>query len=1214
MVSKDGYLSGAGEIEGLIRSKEWSETSVGPPHGWPTSMQTVVRLMLASRYSMWMGWGPDLAFFYNDAYRPTLGLKHPWALGMPAQQVWSEIWPDIGPRIRQVFETGRATYDEALLLLLKRSGFPEETYHTFSYSPIADDDGRIAGMLCVVTEDTERIISERRMALLRDLGSKLAATNTQPEVVAVFERCVSDYEKDLPFTLTYLLDPDHPGRFRLLSAVGIAEGHPAAPSTIETQSPTAVWPAAGIFAQSGPVIVSELRRTFDTTALPTGAWNVPPQEAVIMPVKFQGQEQPVGFIVAAVNPYRRFDKSYSGFVELLAGQLAAALSNAQAYQAERERAEALAELDRAKTAFFSNVSHEFRTPLTLLLGPLEEALANSSAGAQQEQLTVAHRNALRLLRLVNSLLDFSRIEAGRTQAAYQPIDLASLTAELAGVFRSAIEKAGLRLIVDCVPLPEPVYVDPEMWEKIVLNLLSNAFKFTFEGEIAVVLRASANGAELKIKDTGIGISAEQIPHIFERFHRVEGARGRSHEGTGIGLALVQELVKLHSASISVESASDAGTTFIISLPFGSAHLPQARIRPAPQHVLNASRREAFLEEAIHWLAAAADGSVPDQAAQAVASPAATLLVADDNADMREYVRRLLSDQYEVMTVANGLEALEAAVASPPDLVLSDVMMPLLDGFGLLKELRANPATVGIPVILLSARAGEEARTEGMDSGADDYLVKPFSARELSARVAAHLKLARIRKEAEGRASLILESIKDGFVALDAEWRYTYVNGEAERLNGLSRQEHLGRTIWEIFPAVLGTILEEKLRYAATQRVQVDYEYRHSPTDHWFVGTVYPTRDGGLSIFFRDITEQKRAAEALHESETRFRRMAEALPQLVWTCRPNGDCDYLSAQWVAYTGIPEEEQLGLKWLDLVMHPDDRARTYEAWMKAIQSVAPYDLDYRLRRYDGTYRWFKTRGTPLRDPRGGILRWFGTCTDIDDQIRIESELRRANQDLEQFAFSASHDLQEPLRMVTIYTQLLQRRYSHHLDQQADEFIGFVTRGAKQMEVLLKDLLAYTRAATVDDSTPVELTSTASVLRDVEESLSAAIEQSGAVILTGNLPGVRVKRVHLMQLFQNLVGNAIKYRSEQPPEIHITAERKGVEWLFSVRDNGIGINPKYKELVFGIFKRLHGQKYEGSGIGLAICQRIVERYGGHIWIDSQLAIGSTFFFTLPA
>ncbi|MDZ8054778.1 MAG: ATP-binding protein [Aulosira sp. ZfuVER01] len=438
-----------------------------------------------------------------------------------------------------------------------------------------------------------------------------------------------------------------------------------------------------------------------------------------------------------------------------------------AREEERQRAEALAELDRAKTLFFSNVSHEFRTPLTLLLAPLQDALSDSAnpiPPAQRERLELSHRNSLRLLKLVNTLLDFSRIEAGRMEAVYEPTDLAMFTTELASVFRSAIERAGLRLVVDCPPISEPVYVDREMWEKIVLNLLSNAFKFTLEGEIAVRLHlGDDHHVKLQIEDTGTGILSEELPHLFERFYQVRGAKARTHEGSGIGLALVHELIKMHGGTIEVSSTPRVGSCFTITIPLGTAHLSSDRLRRVVGDRSQVTRTLAstalgaapYVQEAERWIGeedmgTRGHGDAGDFSLSASPrlplSVSSRVLIVDDNADMRDYLTRILSDRVEVQAVADGAAALAAVNERSPDLVLSDVMMPGLDGFELLKALRADARTKEVPIILLSARAGEESVIEGLLAGADDYLIKPFSATELVTRVNAYLQLAHLRSE------------------------------------------------------------------------------------------------------------------------------------------------------------------------------------------------------------------------------------------------------------------------------------------------------------------------------------------------------------------------------------------------------------------------------------------------------------------------------------
>jgi signal transduction histidine kinase/DNA-binding response OmpR family regulator len=897
-------FAGTSDMARLMRDFRWDRTPLGSPDAWPRSLQTVVRVMLTSRYAMWMGWGPELTFFYNDAYAAmTLGAKHPWALGRPSRDVWAEIWSQIGPRIDRVLKTGEATWDEALLLFLERNGYPEETYHTFSYSPLADDEGRIQGHLCVVTEETTRVIGERRLGVLHDVASSLAGTTAERELQRSLEAALGRHGHDLPFTLTYLLDAD--ARIaRLWASSGIAPGHAAAPAVIDAGDSSALWPVFEA-ARTGEPVVATLPPHIDH--VPHGPWDRPATEALLLPIARQAQGQPAGVFVAGLNPFRQLDEACRSFLGLLVGQIAAGLATARAYDEERRRAESLAELDRAKTTFFSNVSHEFRTPLTLILGPLEDALGRPGARLEGAALESSYRNALRLLKLVNALLDFARIEAGRVQAKYAPTDLASLTSDLASVFRAAIESAGLGFAVDAPDLPEPVWVDRDMWETIVLNLLSNALKFTFAGEIRVRVRDEPGTAVLTVTDTGVGVPPEELPHLFERFHRVEETRARTHEGSGIGLALVSELVRLHGGTINAQSVQGSGTTFTVRIPLGSGHLPKEQLAVESGALPSASRARAFVEEALRWGSPPSGLAEPPEALAGSSHPrAGRVVLADDNADMRQYVTELLAPLCDVEAVADGEQALAALRREPADVLLTDVMMPVLDGLGLLRTIRSDPALRDLSVVMLSARSGEDARIEGLEAGADDYLFKPFSARELVARVTSQIALARARREAATE--------RDRFRSLLMEIPavVNFLRGEALvfefahplAVRAVGGRPLAGRPVLEVMPEHEGQPFIEQLRHVyrtgepvsgreALMRIarRPDGELE----DTYWNYTYLPVRSAsgeveGVMTFDVDVTEQvlarkrleEQAAElshARHEAESATRAKDEFLAVL-----------------------------------------------------------------------------------------------------------------------------------------------------------------------------------------------------------------------------------------------------------------------------------------------------------------------------------------------
>ena len=793
------FLTGSGEMADLIRSRNWTDTPLGPIESWPQSLRTTVSLCLGSNFPIDIVWGPQHTQIYNDGYRVVCGEGHPAFLGMDFTVSWASAWPVIGEPFARAL-AGESSFLENQRIFIRRNGYLEETFFTFSFSPIRDETGGIGGLFHPVNETTASMLGERRTRAVRDLTTRLSAAKSADEVLVLAADTLASFIFDLPFVLFYQLEQqaDTGPRYRLVAQTGLAAGTVASPAALD---PTAAppWPVAGLIRSPAAIWQEGLTPLFG--AVPCGPYDEPPDAAFAAPFGPPGSDLPAAVMIAGASPRLPIDDLYRGFYDLVAAAVGAGLANARVREEERKRIEALAAIDRAKTAFFSNVSHEFRTPLTLMLGPLDDALAEAATlpPAQHQRLEVAHRNALRLLKLVNSLLDFSRIEAGRAQAHFEPTDLADLTAALASNFRSACERAGLALVVDCPPVDAPVYVDKDMWEKIVLNLLTNAFKFTLEGSITVALHRVGAAVALVVSDTGVGIPAVELPRIFERFHRIEGQRGRTHEGTGIGLALVQELVKLHGGMIGASSTPEHGTAFRVTIPLGTAHLPPDRIQTAPAQAPARIGPAAFVEEALGWL--------PDQVSPEPAHPGSgtdlaqaggkprTILLADDNADMRAYVAGILSQGgYQVEAVKDGCDALAAARRGPPDLILTDVMMPGLDGFALLRQLRADPATEGLPVILLSARAGEEARMEGLAAGADDYLTKPFSARELRARIDGAINLARQRRDAaererdlraeiateRGRAALRLSEQRLEF-ALQAgrlgSWELDLVTGE-----------------------------------------------------------------------------------------------------------------------------------------------------------------------------------------------------------------------------------------------------------------------------------------------------------------------------------------------------------------------------------------------------------------------------------------------------
>jgi PAS domain S-box-containing protein len=891
MGSQQQFLSGGGELGARIRARDWHGTSLGDPATWPQSLRSAIGICLNTQFPIAVYWGTDLALLYNDAWSAIPGEKHPWALGRPGREVWPDIWEEIGPLFERVQTSGEGVWQQDQLLPMHRHGYTEECYFNFTFSPIRGEDGRVEGIFNAVVETTFRVIEERRSRHLQDLAARTMTARTIEEVCKQAAIVLEAAAADVPFGLFYLFDET--GRATLVAQVGAQLPESLCPASFSRDDAGVIWSSVTETDSGGPRVIDGLAELTESSARGS-VWPEPLDQAVVMPLISSQQPHPVGFFIAGVSPRRALDASSRRYFDRITAQLISAISDAHLHETERRRAEALAEIDRAKTAFFSNVSHEFRTPLTLLLGPIEEVLAEDQIPTHtRERMELIRRNALRLQKLVNALLDFSRIEAGRVQATYEAVDLSVLTRDIASTFRSAIERAGLRFQVDCDDLSEPAYVDREMWEKIVLNLLSNAFKFTLDGEIRLLVRAQDQRIYLTVIDTGVGVPPEELPRLFERFHRVENPQARTHEGSGIGLALVQELVRLHGGAIEVESTLGCGSTFRVGIPSGRGHLPAERVREAgPPRSLTATAR-AFAQEALRWSPAQSDSSQPGELTQARGGDAerrrfastfgSRIVLADDNADMRAYVAELLSTFYRVEAVADGEQALEAIKRQRPQLILSDVMMPRLDGMGLLATLRRDDSLRGIPIILLSARAGEESRIEGFDAGADDYLVKPFSARELIVRVGAILERQRAQEAFRLRTmqfETLLNQAPLGVFLVDSNLRIRDVNPTARRMFGdvpdlVGREyEETMRLLWskpladELVRRLWHTLASGE-SYVGPERIErrpdrISIEYYE-----WQIHRIpLPEGQQGVVCYIRDVSADASVRRKLEDADRR----------------------------------------------------------------------------------------------------------------------------------------------------------------------------------------------------------------------------------------------------------------------------------------------------------------------------------------------------------
>ncbi|MTI22918.1 response regulator [Fulvivirga sp. RKSG066] len=1202
------FLHGGGEMGKYIRQKDWSNSPLGPPENWPQSLRTTVSLCLGSNFPISIAWGKNRTQIYNDGYWPICGAKHPESMGQDFKECWFSAWPVIGEAFESA-SNGKTAFLKNQRMFLDRYGYLEETFFTFSFSPIRDESGEVVGLFHPVTEMTQQSLGERRLSILREIGDLAGDIKSVADAYEQIEKTLSKNELDLPFTVIYKVNQKEE-KISHFSSSGIEEGQDAFPQEVS-------------FKEQNIDRISELLKTGSVTEqgdlaemlpnLKAGPYPENPDSMFVLPIQMSGHTLPFAVIVVGVSARRALDDQYRTFYHMLREAIGNVLTSAWAYEEERKRVEELAALDKAKTLFFSNVSHEFRTPLTLMLGPLEDLKGLSLESDISTEVDVIFRNANRLKKLVNTLLDFSRIESGRIQASYSPTDISTFTSELASNFRSAMEKVDLELKIDAPDIDGDVYVDRDMWEKIVLNIMSNAFKFTFEGYIAVSVKDKDDHVQIDFEDTGEGIPEKDLPSIFDRFKRVEGAKSRSFEGSGIGLSLVRELIKLHKGEVSVQSKEGKGTTFTITLLKGKEHLPQDHIQQEVDLSSTNIGADAFVNEAEQWIDT--PNAIVERLADQKNNPRQhTVLVVDDNQDMRSYIMRLLENTYNVLLASNGAHALEVLDNVIPDLIVTDIMMPEMDGFEFMRKLKEDNQYAAIPVIMLSARAGEEAIIEGREAGADDYLIKPFAAKELLSVLHSHLLRRNIRESNELYFRAITDNTPVMTFMTNHQGDCTYLNKQWRDYTGQTIKEGLGKG-W--LNALVENDQENSFQIfqnALKKEEPFELECRikkNNKTNEWHLATGLPDfNDGKFNGFIGsvvNIDDRKRAEDKVKESEKKFRTLAENIPILCWIANPEGEAKWFNSSWYTYTNTSLEVVEDWGWTKLI-NPDMLDEVINKWKDALKQSEMFELIFPLRSEDGKYRSFICRVVPIMDDDGRVIQWFGTHTDITERENLVKQK-------DEFIGIASHELKTPITTLKAYTQLIGQHFQDSNDPEQLFMVDKMIRQVDKLSDLISDLLDISRIENGKMKFRMETFDFDQMVKGVVEDLQVTSTQHRLEIISKSNAQVYGDRDRLAQVVTNFLTNAIKY-SPQANRVLISASTANNKLHFTVEDFGIGLLKFDRDKVFDRFYRadeIDNKTYPGIGLGLFISSKIIERHQGKIGVESQLDVGSRFFFQIP-
>ena len=1177
-------LPGLARLPGAAGDKDWSTTLIGHPATWPAELRAAAGICLSSQFPLAIVWGPEFSYLYNDAAISVFGSKHPWAMGQRVADVWPDAWPTLKPMLDSVYHKGEAVRNDDLELMIDPYGQLVEAYLTFSYSPIVSAEGAIGGVFIAFMETTERVLAERRQHTVSDLATAVARGRRSDDLLMRVGEALWRNPRDLPFTA--LLRRGADGGFECLLTTGHAPGH--APGNAPAGAADALARLAAPAIESGQALLLDAAQALDVLEA-SGPWPEAPRQMLAMPFRAGGHDAPDGVLLCGVNPRRPLDAAYRAFFDQVGGHVAHAVAIAEADEAERRRAAAMAELERSRSHFFGSASHELRTPLTLVLGPLGALLdeqERSLPASLREPIEMAHRNARRLHKLVDALLDFARLEAGALPFVPEAVDPAAITAEVAALFRAPVEAAGLRLTLVITLAPGTALLDREMWEKIVFNLLSNAFKFTLEGGISLRLAGGGGWLELEVADTGIGIEEDELGRVFDRFYRSRSAAGRSAEGSGVGLALVRELARMHGGDVTVDSRRGLGSRFTVRVPWRRA---QGQAPAAPPSL---ARQAQFRDELLRYGLGAADAA--DQAAEGT-----RVLVVERDQDVVRYVARLLQAGCRVASAQSADAGMAAIRSGTPDLVLVDGMLPGTDGLELVRRIRADAGARAVPVLVLSARPGEEARLEALEAGADDFLAKPFSGRELIARVRSHVQMARVRRAAfEQETALrreiaglrhdlatVLDGTRDTVVSLDRALRVVALNDAAAGAAGLPKERLVGATARGLIRNLAGSALEAALRAAVAGCDTAPVEYLDARAGRWYEVRCYSAPHGVL-LFGTEVTGRKLAEQAQRQAhaelERRVEERAEALraangllaavfdraPGGIALSDRGGRIVRANDAYAALVGL-DAAMLPERGLDEWIEAADLARLRDGHARLLAGACDsFEADVRYRCPDGRRLWVAHFVSLILPAWRGERCFVTIARDITARKRSEAESETAR-----------------LELRTLYERLQSVRENERkaLAREVHDQLGQILSAAKIDIKLLEDDLRdearpMLRGAMIGElgSASATLERAIGLVRAIATELRAPEldEQGLYVAITWHVHDFerrtriachvtfepsrphpsRAAAAALLRILQEAMTNVLRHA--QATKVWVSLERRGGMLVLRVRDDGVGID----------------------------------------------------------